>query len=108
VLFIISGVGLGLLVSTFCRTQRQAQQITSLVNLLTMLLTGFLYPRSTMPLWTQVIGGVIPLTYFLRISRGIITRGTGMEFLWPDALALVAYSVAALGLAAAAFKTRLD
>lgn len=107
-LFIISSMGLGLLISTMARNQRQAQQLTAVLNLFSMLLTGFIYPRATMPLWTQVIGNFIPLTYYMRIVRGVITKGVGLTFLWGDALALGSYTVAALIIAAAVSKKRLD
>jgi ABC-2 type transport system permease protein len=108
ILFTISGMGLGLLISAISKTQRQAQMFSTLLNLLTMLLTGFIYTRTTMPLWTQLAGDLIPLTYYLRIIRGIVTKGIGIEFLWPDTLALVIYSCIALLLAAAVSKKRLD
>jgi ABC-2 type transport system permease protein len=107
-LFIISSMGLGLLISTIARNQRQAQQLTAVLNLLSMLLTGFLYPRATMPLWTQIIGNLIPLTYYMRIVRGVITKGVGLTFLWGDALILGSYTVLALVIAAAVSKKRLD
>lgn len=107
-LFIISSMGLGLLISTMARNQRQAQQLTAVLNLFSMLLTGFIYPRATMPLWTQVIGNFIPLTYYMRIVRGVITKGVGLTFLWGDALALGSYTVVALIIAAAVSKKRLD
>jgi ABC-2 type transport system permease protein len=107
-LFIISSMGLGLLISTIARNQRQAQQLTAVLNLLSMLLTGFLYPRATMPLWTQIIGNLIPLTYYMRIVRGVITKGVGLTFLWSDALILGSYTVLALVIAAAVSKKRLD
>ncbi|HOG46064.1 MAG TPA: ABC transporter permease [Anaerolineae bacterium] len=107
-LFIISGLGLGLVVSTIAQTQRQAQQITTLLLMLSILITGFIYPRSAMPAPVQFIGGLIPLTYFIRIARGIFSKGIGLAFLWSDVLALATYVVVAMGLAAATFKKRLD
>jgi len=84
VIFIISGMGLGLVISAVAQTQRQAQQLTGLIQLLAMLLTGFIYPRTTMPLWTRLIGDLIPLTYYVRIIRGIMTKGVGLAFVWTD------------------------
>lgn len=107
-LFIISGLGLGLVVSTIAQTQRQAQQITTLLLMLSILITGFIYPRSAMPAPVQFIGGLIPLTYFIRIARGIFSKGIGLALLWSDVLALAIYVVVAMGLAAATFKKRLD
>ena len=108
ILFIISGMGLGLVISAVAKTQRQAQQLTSLIQLLAMLLTGFLYPRATMPLWTQIIGNLIPMTYFVRVIRGIMTKGVGLTFLWTDSLTLLVYAAISLAIAAAVSKKRLD
>jgi ABC-2 type transport system permease protein len=107
-LFIISGLGLGLLVSTVAHTQRETQQITATIMLLSQLLTGFIYPRAPMPLVVRLVGNLIPLTYFMRIARGIITKGVGMRFLWTDAVALAVYSGIVMLLAALSFKKRLD
>ncbi len=107
-LFIISGLGLGLLISTIAQTQNQAQQLSATLMMLSQLLTGFIYPRDPMPPAVQAIGGLIPLTYFIRIARGIITKGIGIQFLWSDVLALVVYGILVMGLAAVTFKKRLD
>ena len=107
VLFIVAGMALGLLISTVSKTQRQAQQISVVMMMFGILLTGFIFPRASMPVWTQIIGDVIPLTYFIRIARGIITKGIGMEFFWADTLALVAFVFVCLILSSALFKRRL-
>lgn len=108
IIFIISGMGLGLVISAIARTQRQAQQFTTVIQLLAMLLTGFIYPRTTMPLWTRIIGNLIPMTYFVRVIRGIMTKGVSLNFLWTDSLTLVVYASIALAIAAALSKKRLD
>ncbi|HVP20361.1 MAG TPA: ABC transporter permease [Anaerolineaceae bacterium] len=108
VLFIISGMALGLLISTVSKTQRMAQQISVVMMVFGVLLTGFIFPRTSMPLWTQVIGNLIPLTYFVRIARGIITKGIGMEFMLPDTLSLVAFALVCLVLSSILFKRRLE
>jgi ABC-2 type transport system permease protein len=108
ILFIISGMGLGLVISAVAKNQRQAQQLTAVIQLLAMLLTGFIYPRSTMPLWTQLIGDLIPMTYFVRVIRGIMTKGVSLTFLWTDSLTLLVYATIALVIAAAVSKKRLD
>jgi ABC-2 type transport system permease protein len=107
-LFIVSGLALGLVVSTIAQTQRQAQQITSMLLMLATLVTGFIYPRSAMPPLVQFVGGLIPLTYFTRIARGIFSKGIGLAFLWSDVAALAIYIVVAMVLAAATFRKRLD
>lgn len=107
-LFILSAMGLGLLISTIAKTQKQAQQLSALVNVLTMLLTGFIFPRTTMPLWTRIIGDVIPVTYYLRIIRGIVTKGVGLTYLGTDTLALIVYSALALSIIVLVSRKRLD
>ncbi|MCJ7548867.1 MAG: ABC transporter permease, partial [Anaerolineae bacterium] len=107
-IFIVSGLGLGLLVSTIARSQKHAQQQTSVLMLLTMMLTGLIYPRSTMPPVVQAVGSMIPATYFVRIARGIVTKGVGITFLWRDVVVLVIYGVVILAIASSTFKKRLD
>ncbi len=107
-LFIISGLGLGLLISTVAKTQRQAQQITLLFMMLCMLLTGLIYPREPMPPVVKAVSNLIPATYFVRIARGIITKGVGLSFMWDDVLVLVVYSVVVVVVSALTFKKRLD
>jgi ABC-2 type transport system permease protein len=106
--FIMSSLGLGFLISTVSRNQRQAQQMSTVVMLFSMLLSGIVYPRNVMPLLPQWIGSFLPLTYFIRISRGIIMKGIGISFLWSDVLALVIYSMVIMVAAALNFRKRLD
>lgn len=107
-LFILSCLGLGLLISTVTQTQNQTQQITSALMLLSQLLTGFIYPRGPMPPLVKAVGNLIPLTYFIRIARGIMTKGVGITFLWSDVFALIVYAILVTALAATTFKKRLD
>jgi len=107
-LFIASSLGLGLLVSTIARNQRQVAQITQMLMIFSMLLTGLIYPRSAMPAASQFIGDLIPLTYFIRISRGIVTKGVGLAFFWGDALVLLIYGLVVMITASFSFRNRLD
>lgn len=107
-LFIVSGLGLGLLISTVSQTQHQAQQISMVFFMLNILLTGFLYPRAPMPPLSQAVGNLIPLTYAIRLCRAIMTKGVGLSFLWSDVLALALYSALVMLLAATTFNKRLD
>ncbi len=107
-IFIVSSLGLGLLLSTVSKSQRQAQQISAMIMLLTMLLTGLIYPRSTMPPVIRFFGDLIPATYFIRIARGIITKGVSLRFLWSDVVAVAIYSAIIVVIAAGTFKRRLD
>jgi len=107
-IFIVSSLGLGLLLSVIAQTQSQAQQMTTILLMLGTLLTGFLYPRAPMPPVARAIGDMLPLTYFIRIVRGIYTKGVGITFVWKDVLALAGYGIGAMVLASVAFKKRLD
>lgn len=106
--FVVSGLALGLLTSSVAKTQYEAQQITMVLVLLSVLLSGFIYPIAPMPPAVKVVSHLIPLTYFNRIVRGIFTKGVGLSFLWQDVVILVVYGVVAMVAAAAMFKKRLD
>jgi ABC-2 type transport system permease protein len=82
--------------------------MSTVVMLFSMLLSGLVYPRNTMPLIPRLIGSLLPLTYFIRISRGIILKGVGVVVLWPDVLILVIYSIVVMAAASLNFKKRLD
>jgi ABC-2 type transport system permease protein len=107
-LFIASCLGLGLLISTRVKTQFEANASSMFFMLFGLLLSGLFYPRIGMPLIPQLIGDLVPLTYFLRISRGIYTKGIGISFLWSDALILVIYMLIVVAVASKRFKMRLD
>jgi ABC-2 type transport system permease protein len=107
-LFIVSCLGLGLVISTRASTQFEAEASSMIFMLFGLLLTGLFYPRTSMPLVPQLIGDLVPLTYFIRVSRGIYTKGIGINFLWGDALILVIYAVLVIVIASRRFKMRLD
>jgi ABC-type multidrug transport system permease subunit len=94
-IFLFTALGLGLLISTLANTQIQAVQFSFVIMLPSVLLSGFVFPQESMPLPIYVIGQFIPVTYFIRILRGIILRGAGFEDLWPQAamLALMGLSL---------------
>jgi ABC-2 type transport system permease protein len=108
VLFIASCLGLGLLISTRVNTQFEANGSSMFFMLFGLLLSGLFYPRIGMPLIPQLIGNLVPLTYFVRISRGIYLKGVGLNFLWSDALILVFYTLVVVITASKRFKMRLD
>lgn len=107
-LFMVSGLGMGLMFSTIAKNQAQVQQITAVLLMLTTLLTGLVFPRSTMPDAVQAIGSLIPATYFIRIARGVVTKGVGLSFMWNDVIALFIYGAAVMLISAKTFKKRLD
>jgi len=107
-LFMFSGLGLGILVSTVSNNQRQAQQLTALIMLPGMMLSGYIFPRSQMPMLVRWAGDLLPLTHFLQISRGIMTKGVGLYFVRNQVLVLLIYGAVVFGLSALSFKERLE
>jgi len=106
--FIVASLTLGLLISTFAQTQFQSMQLTFFVFLPSILLSGFMFPFDGMPQAARVIAEVLPLTHFIRLIRGIMLRAADIGDLQGDIRALGLFSVAALALAIARFRKRLD
>jgi ABC-2 type transport system permease protein len=99
-LFIVGALGTGLLISTIADTQQLAFQIALLVSLLpTMMLSGFIFPISSMPAALQVVTALVPARYFLVALRGIVLKGSELGQLLPQLGALTLYSFVVLGLA---------
>jgi ABC-2 type transport system permease protein len=100
VVYLLTTLGLGLFVSTISATQQQAMMTSSFFFLIPMVfLSGFVFPIDNMPGWIQPVTYLIPLRYFLIILRGIFLKGIGLEVLWPQAAALLAWGVGILTLA---------
>lgn len=107
-LFICASLTLGLLISSFAKSQFQAFQLTLFIFLPSILLSGFMFPFDGMPRWAQVVAEVLPLTHFLRIIRGVILRGATLIEMWPEVLALIAFFIVAMTIAVLRFTKRLD
>jgi len=107
-MYVFSGLGLGLLISTIASSQKQAQQLIGMFTLVGTVVGGFIFPRYSMPVAIRITGNLFPLTYFIPISRSIITKGVGIEFLWEQIAALLIYIVVIMIFAARAFKQGLD
>ncbi len=103
VLFILSGLGIGLIVSTASATQQEAVMATFLVFMPSILLSGFMFPVSSMPELFQWITLLNPLRHFLVIVRGLFLKGIGLDVLWPQYLALLVIGATLLGVAATRF-----
>jgi ABC-2 type transport system permease protein len=98
--YLLTTLGLGLFVSTISATQQQAFMTASFFFLIPMVfLSGFVFPIENMPTAIQPVTYLIPLRYFLVILRGIFLKGVGLETLWPDAAALLAWGIGILALA---------
>lgn len=107
-LFLVTALGLGLLVSTLARTQLHAMQVAFIIMLPSILLSGFMFPRESMPTPIYWITFAIPVTYFLEILRGIILRSADFTDLLPHIAGLAACCVVVLTLAVARFQKQLD
>ena len=107
VLFLLPSLSLGILISTFARNQAQAMQISFLIIMPSVLLSGFAFPRETMPLPIWWISNAIPVTYYVQILRGIILRGAGLWHLWPQMLILTGFAVALVAVSSMRFQKRL-
>jgi ABC-2 type transport system permease protein len=107
-MFVFSGLGLGILISTVSQNQNQAQQIIMMVMMLGIVLSGFMFPRDKMHILIRLAGNLFPLTYFIPIARGIISKGIGIELLWGQVVAMFIYSVVIMVFATRAFKQGLD
>ncbi len=100
-LFIAGALGTGLLISTVAETQQVAFQAAMLTSFLpTLMLSGFIFPISSMPDFLQLVTHIVPARYFLIALRGIVLKGTPVALLWPQMLALSIYALAMLTLAA--------
>jgi ABC-2 type transport system permease protein len=106
--FILASLGLGLFISTAVKTQVQGLQLSLLVILPSVLLSGFMFPREAMPVAAQWIGGALPITYYLRVLRGILLKGTGFEAIWLDVLWLCVFAVVLIAFSATRFRKSLD
>lgn len=107
-LFVIVALAMGMLISTLVQNQLQAMQVTLLILLPSILLSGFIFPRESMPWLIMAISYLIPLTYFLEIVRGIILKGIGISYLWPNVAALIGFMIILLTIATLRFRKSLD
>ena len=99
-LFLAGGLGWGIFISTIAETQQLAFQLSLLSSMLpTLLLSGFIFPISSMPRALQLISHVVPARYFIAALREIVLKGVGPEVWWNDALALVIFGAVVLLLA---------
>ncbi len=101
--FIVASLGLGLFVSTVARTQAQAMQMSFMFLLPNILLSGYMFPREAMPEPAQWIGMLMPLTYYLRVLRGILLKDAGFAGVWPESLALAVFAIVVIALSVRRF-----
>jgi ABC-2 type transport system permease protein len=106
-LYVMTGLGVGLLISTISRTQQQAMMSTFFFFLPAQLLSGFMFPIANMPRVIQWLTFLDPLRYFLVIIRSIFLKGVGLNVLWPNFVALAIMGQVTLWLATRRFRKTL-
>ena len=107
-LFLMTSLGAGLLLSTISHTQQQAMMASFFFSTPAFMLSGFAFPIRNMPLVVQYFTYLNPLRYFTEIVRGIFLKGVGVSVLWPQMVCLAVYGVAMLTLSALRFHKPLD
>ena len=108
-LFILTSLSLGLLFSNIADSQQTALMLSLFVLMMpTILLSGFIFPTSSMPFALQVLSNIIPAKHFIIILRGIMLKGAGLDTLWPQTLILVGMCAALIGVSIKKFKIRLQ
>ncbi len=106
--YIAANLALGLFFSTAVKSQFQAIQLTFFMMLPSILLSGFVFPFDGMPEAAQWIGEVLPITHFIRLTRGIMLREAGLGEMVGELVYLGAFAVVAMTAAALRFSKRLD
>lgn len=107
-LFIIGSLALGFLISTAAESQLQGMQMSFFYILPSLLLSGFMFPFRGMPVWAQWIGEAIPVTHFLRVVRGSLLKGQGLEDQWRELMALGVFVCIVTALAMVRYRRTLD
>jgi ABC-2 type transport system permease protein len=106
--FIVANLAMGITFSTVARNQLQAVQMSFFFFLPSLLLSGFMFPFRGMPGWAQVIGEAFPLTHFLRIVRGILLKGNGLEDVAPELWPIALFTAVALTIGVKRYRQTLD
>ena len=106
--FVMASLGLGLFVSTVARTQAQAMQLSFMLLLPNILLSGFMFPVEAMPRPMQWVSVALPLTHYLTVLRGVLLKGVGFALLWQEAAILCAMATVILALSVARFSKTIE
>lgn len=107
-LYIFVGIGVGFLLATISRTQQQAILTSFFINLPLIQLSGAIAPVESMPPFIQAISLFNPLRHYVKIARGVLLKGNGLDVLYPEALALSAFAIALLLISTNKFRNQLS
>ncbi len=107
-LFLVGALGLGIFISAALKSQLLATQVAMMATFLpALLLSGFIFSISTMPIVLRGISYAIPARYYVTVTKGIFLKGVGPAVLWGDAVAMVVFAVVGLALAIRVFRKEL-
>ncbi len=105
--YLLSTLGIGMFISTISRTQQQAMMTSFFTMIFNIVLSGFMIPIDNMPKILQYISYAVPLRYFLVIVRGIFMKGSGLNELWDELVALLIFGMVIFAVSSLQFKRRL-
>ena len=103
-LYLMSGLGIGLLISTVASTQQEAFMVNFLIFMPVLMLSGFTFPVTSMPDFFQWLTLLNPVRHYLVIVRAIFLKGSGLDVLWPQFATLLVMGMGILGFAASRFR----
>lgn len=106
--FLISSMGVGILIATVAETMQQALLISFLILFPVLFLSGTVVPLESMPVALQYLAALSPLRHYMEAILGIFFKGAGLEMLWPRLLAMIAIGVALLAVCVVRFKRRMS
>jgi ABC-2 type transport system permease protein len=107
-LFVVANLTVGIALSSFAANQMQAMQLTFFYFLPNIILSGFMFPFQGLPRWAQAIGNVLPLTYFVRLIRGVFLKGNSFWDLWPDIWPLLVFTLLVMTVSVVFYRRTLD
>jgi ABC-2 type transport system permease protein len=107
-LFIGANLTVGITFSSLAQNQLQAVQLAIFYFLPNILLSGFMFPFKGMPAWAQMIGNLLPLTYFNRLIRGMLLKGNGWADSWPSVWPMMVFTLMLMTVAVATYRRTLD
>lgn len=106
--FFFSSLGIGTLISTVSKNFQQALQLSQLTLLPSILISGFLFPRESLPPVLQWAGLALPLTHYVTVLRGIVIKGVGFQYLWRQIIPLVVLGAVVFSIAIVRFQKKID
>jgi ABC-2 type transport system permease protein len=106
--FIFANLLVGITFSTVANTQLQASQMSIFFFLPSIMLSGFIFPFRGMPMWAQWIGQVLPMTHFINITRGILLKGNGFLYVWPEVWPILLFMLVAVFIGVRRYRQTLD